>query len=393
MTCAVRLRLLLLQIAAVAWAGEPTYHRQTLEPRGSEESHQFSSQHPTSAVFLQDDWRVWQRCGTSYDHSLQKDASLTLRTGFGAGMTCAVRLRLLLLQVSPVYYEVSRCSRKRQPASFPSLFENLCFWCRKVLPNPCATVVELMLLISGDVELNTGPLTDDQIQKLLKALDLLPKLDKGQEALLSQVAEINKNQVLLDKKIEALNVKFHAMETDIALLKSFKDEMQDVGAQSTRLSTQLASVCSKQDDLENRSRRNNLLFYGIIDEPNETWSQSESKVIQFRNDKLEVTVAASDIERAHRLGRPSPERTRPIIVNFQSFKVKQHVLSRGFKLKNSNFSVGEDFSDKVRYERKQLVEFAKSQQKPFKLRFDKIIIDDKRYYFDNTEGRVKEMNA
>lgn len=92
------------------------------------------------------------------------------------------------------------------------------------------------------------------------------------------------------------------------------------------------------------SRINNLLFYGIIDEPNETWSKSESKILQFCKDKLEGIAAASDIERAHRLGRPNPERTIPIIVNFQSFKVKQHVLSRGFKLENCNFSVGEDFS-------------------------------------------------
>lgn len=114
-----------------------------------------------------------------------------------------------------------------------------------MLSNPCATVVELMLLISGDVELNPGPLTDDQIQKLLKAVDLLSNLDKGQETLLGQEAEINKNQVLLDKKIEALNVKFHAMKTDIALLKSFKDEMQDGSKHSQpgyRLSLPLSAL-------------------------------------------------------------------------------------------------------------------------------------------------------
>lgn len=71
------------------------------------------------------------------------------------------------------------------------------------------------------------------------------------------------------------------------------------------------------------------LFYGINDEPNETWSRSELKVIEFCQKNLEVTVAGNDIKRAHRLGRSNSEKPRPIIVNFLSFKVKQHVLSQG----------------------------------------------------------------
>lgn len=66
-------------------------------------------------------------------------------------------------------------------------------------------------------------------------------------------------------------------------------------------------------------------------------------------------MAGNDIERAHRLGRPNPEKPGPIIVNFPSLKVKQHILLyQEFKLKNSGFSVGEDFSDNIRFERKQL---------------------------------------
>ncbi|XP_042145185.1 uncharacterized protein LOC121835254 [Ixodes scapularis] len=241
-------------------------HPLTSNQRGFEEGSQFPSSPTTSADFLPGATFVWQQTGTlSCDISLQKEQPSASRTGFGAGMGNAERLRFLLLQISPVYLEVARYSSKRQPASFHSVLVNLCSWCQNFLSNPCTTLVELTLILSGDVELNPGPLTDAQIQKLLKAVDLLPKLDKGQGTLINDVAEINRNQVRLDKKIEALSKKFIAMEAEIALLKSFKDDMQEIGALSTSLSAQVAAVSSRQDDTENRSRRNNLLFYGIND--------------------------------------------------------------------------------------------------------------------------------
>ncbi|XP_040074143.1 uncharacterized protein LOC120846445 [Ixodes scapularis] len=387
---AARLRFLLLQIFAAAWVVEEMPHPLTSNQRGFEEGSQFPSSPTTLADFLPGATFVWQRTGTlSCDISQQKEQPPTCWTGFGAGMGNGARLRFLLLQVSPVYLEVARHSSKRQPASFPSVLVNLCSWCRNFLSNPFATPVELTLILSGDVELNPGPLTDAQIHKLLKAVDLLPKLDKGQETLINDVAEINRNQVRLDKKFEALNMKFTAMEAEIAVLKSFKDYMQEIGALSTSLSAQVAPVSSRQDDTENRSRRNNLLFYGINDEPNETWSRSELKVIEFCQKNLEVTVAGDDIERAHGLGRSTSEKPRPFIVNFLSFKVKQHVLSQGFKLKNRGFSVDEDFSDKVRFERKQLLEHAKSQEMPYKLRFNKFSNEGVDYFYDSAEGRVK----
>lgn len=102
-----------------------------------------------------------------------------------------------------------------------------------------------------------------------------------------------------------------------------------------------------------------------------------------------MTVTSGNIERAHRLGRYRPSNNRPIIVNFSSFKIKQDLLSKGFKLKDSGFSVSEDFSANVRYERKQLLEFAREQESNFKLRFNKLIIDGKTFIFDHDAKCVK----
>ncbi|KAM7308720.1 uncharacterized protein ISCGN_012353 [Ixodes scapularis] len=97
---AARLRFLLLQIFAAAWAVEEMPHPLTSNQRGSEEGSQFPSSPTTSADFLPGATFVWQRTGTlSCDISLQKEQPPTSRTGFGAGMGNAARLRFLLLQI------------------------------------------------------------------------------------------------------------------------------------------------------------------------------------------------------------------------------------------------------------------------------------------------------
>lgn len=150
--------------------------------------------------------------------------------------------------------------------------------------------------------------------------------------------------------------------------------MHEIGALLTSLSAHVAAVSSRLDDLKNRSRRNNLLILWIIEEPNETWSRSELKVSEFGQKNLEETLAENNMERAHRLGRTNLEKPRPFIVNFSSLKVKQRILSQGFQLLNSVFLVGENVSDKTRLERKQLLEQAKSQERPYKLRSNKLSI-------------------
>ena len=56
----------------------------------------------------------------------------------------------------------------------------------------------------------------------------------------------------------------------------------------------------KSIDLEARSRRNNILFYGFSESRNEN---CKSKIIEMVQEELEIDLNESDITRAHRLGR------------------------------------------------------------------------------------------
>lgn len=78
----------------------------------------------------------------------------------------------------------------------------------------------------------------------------------------------------------------------------------------------------KNEKLEAQSRRDNLKFYNMHGESQETWEQSENKIRTYLSEKLGID--GCHIERAHRL--PSKSTPRPIIAKFSFFKDKEKVL-------------------------------------------------------------------
>nr|XP_047143985.1 uncharacterized protein LOC124817677 [Hydra vulgaris] len=62
------------------------------------------------------------------------------------------------------------------------------------------------------------------------------------------------------------------------------------------------NIKEKIAELEDRSRRNNLRFIGIRDKANETWEESEQKIKDFLNTKLNIQEK-NLIDRAHRVGK------------------------------------------------------------------------------------------
>lgn len=151
----------------------------------------------------------------------------------------------------------------------------------------------------------------------------------------------------------------------------------------------------KIDDLENRSRRSNLLFYGIQDTGEaEDWDTSEQIVTKFCQDILGVTTAS--IARAHRLGRFSNDRTRPIIVKFFNEKEIETVLSNGHKLKGTDFGISRDYSEAVRDKRRKLWQFSKTIKKDkdrVSLVFNKLKINKEVYIWDTQANCAKLVSS
>lgn len=147
--------------------------------------------------------------------------------------------------------------------------------------------------------------------------------------------------------------------------------------------TRMHSLEQKVDDIENRSRRCNLIFFGIEDtDKSESYDVVKKKLLEICSSTL--TCNNITIERAHRSGKFTGNRPRPVIASFASFKDKQAVLSNAKKLKGSKISISEDFSAGVRLKRKRLLEYSKANKKEndkICLKFDSLYLNGVRYIF------------
>uniref|UniRef100_A0A147BQE9 Putative tick transposon n=1 Tax=Ixodes ricinus TaxID=34613 RepID=A0A147BQE9_IXORI len=335
---------------------------------------------------------VWQQLQASHDHhKYKKGWQCGTSPGFGADME-RFRSCVFLLQVSSLQHNVTCRSSDpflmSVPCPTPSkrVLHVLCFL-RHVISEVVLAVIRGHLLTSGDIELNPGPFTAEQELQIVEALTSFPKLVQGQSALLGELKRIQES---LENKLDALSTRISKLESDSVLLNQLQCDVQNANAVATNLTAHFEQIAIQQDNLENQSRRNNLLFYGFEDNQSETWAESEESVIALCRENLGCSLESADIERAHRLGRFKPTTKRPIIVKFSAFKTKQSVLMAAYKLKGTRLSIGEDFSARVCTERKQLIEYAKSENAKFKLRYNKLIIGNKTFVYDHADQCVKE---
>ncbi|XP_065654930.1 uncharacterized protein LOC136081533 [Hydra vulgaris] len=131
----------------------------------------------------------------------------------------------------------------------------------------------------------------------------------------------------------------------------------------------------KLREIEDRSRRNNLRIDGIKENENETWSESEIKVIKLFKETLGVKNVR--IEQAHRRGRRDAKTPRTIIIKQLDYKDKVEILKNSSKLKGENIYINEDFCFETNLIRKDLREKMKIERQLGKfayISYDKLIV-------------------
>ena len=114
----------------------------------------------------------------------------------------------------------------------------------------------------------------------------------------------------------------------------------------TSAKKQCEDLTNKASDLEDRSRRNNVVFFNIPEEAEENCDSIIMNLLTSRGFfESDYTL---ELDRSHRLGKKKPDsdssRPRPIIVRFSFYKDKDHVIKNGKLLKGSDIIVREDFS-------------------------------------------------
>lgn len=152
-----------------------------------------------------------------------------------------------------------------------------------------------------------------------------------------------------------------------------------------------AQLHARLDDFEDRSRRENLIFYGVADSASETWSQSEVKIREILSSFLSVSIPDEGISRAHRLGSYITNKCRPIIVKFSSNKFKDSILASKKNLRTSGVSISEDFCKTTRNSRKKLLEYGKATGQQFSLRYNTLYINKKCFVYYPLTDSVCEL--
>ena len=163
------------------------------------------------------------------------------------------------------------------------------------------------------------------------------------------------------KNVETYHNKINDLETTNATLTAktqvLEDKIDDLQHNIERLELIV-------DDHEQRNRNFCLLLHGVAENEKE---DTNKLVIDSIQEHLDITIELENIQRSHRLGPPrkatrvtrnsaannTSPKTRPIIVRFRDFAVRQEIYKNKKKLKGKKISITENLTKK-RYQLYQL---------------------------------------
>ena len=245
-------------------------------------------------------------------------------------------------------------------------------------------VVGAMLMMCGDVESNPGP-----PKKILQS-----KLDASFSSSSTPntsdvMAAITNLGVKFDTKFAEFDIKVNDIVSALDTLREgnslLKKRVEKLTEETGQLKERLEKTEKKLEELEGRSRRNNLIFHGLPPAKDiETWDDCERLVKKCITEKLGLVRDEIQFDRVHRIGSS-------IIAKFTFFKDKERVMKERRKLKGSKIFVNEDYTLGVREIRKKLSPFMnwfRSENKRASLVFDHLVVDGERFDFDFTSNSV-----
>lgn len=212
----------------------------------------------------------------------------------------------------------------------------------------------------------------DQLMEKLDKLDKIDKMTWEVESLKDALTyhtkefdELTKSQLNQGKEIDEL-----------------KKEVKDLKDQKSSMKQQLLEIQMEQ-------MKENLMIYGIEEELNPKTEKCEDKVKAFVENRLEIVLDDSDINKAYRIGKrdntpqnDGPRKNRPFVVKLKNQRVKEMIKKAAPKLKGTRYGIGDQFPKEVADARKKLfpvLRRAKGQGKQAYIKYDKLYIDGRIY--------------
>ena len=105
-------------------------------------------------------------------------------------------------------------------------------------------------------------------------------------------------------------------------MKIAKRDLKDVKKTCNRLERKTKSMKDKMVDLESRSMRENLMFYGIAERDQD---ENCGKLVKYVCKEILKIMTAENMlfDRAHRVGAQCGSKVRPIVVKFHYYHERE----------------------------------------------------------------------
>lgn len=204
----------------------------------------------------------------------------------------------------------------------------------------------------------------------------------------SVLSSVNPRIDKVVKSVAELKASLEYSQQDIDDLKEAADSIDEMEEELDDIQTGLHKQEEKLVYLENQSRRNNVRIDGIPEQHNETWLNTETKVKEVLQEKLNPSFEPM-IERAHRTGsRPRSgaaddinTRPRTIVCRLRDWRQKDDILRAARRIKPSGIFVNEDLANETMEKRKRQVDelnAAKRARKTAYIVLDRLVIKERR---------------
>ena len=171
-----------------------------------------------------------------------------------------------------------------------------------------------------------------------------------------------------DTSINKLNESLGEVQKSIQVtdeqVNMLKEDIRTLNYHSGEQLKELNYLLEKSSDLEDRSKRHNLIFKGFSEESG--WESNEECEKKLRNLIVDRNMldgqALVSFDRVHRLGKKKKDARypRPIICKVTSYKDKETIKKNAAKLRGSRISMSEDYSAETQEIHKNLFNACKA---------------------------------
>ncbi|KAK3093698.1 hypothetical protein FSP39_019012 [Pinctada imbricata] len=148
----------------------------------------------------------------------------------------------------------------------------------------------------------------------------------------------------------------------------------------------IESAKTKEDllDVQARGMRENLMFWGVPENPDENCTEIILNLCQNEL-KMERVKERVKIDRAHRSGKKmigQRAKPRPIVAKFHSYEVKEEIRSKSSLLSKTDIGISQQFPKEIYERRKALIPIMKRERekgREVKLVRDRLFINNREY--------------